>query len=115
MTSADVPVKGVSMVIRKPVVIGAMWAVSLVGVGVFAQNTSAPQGESIHVQSSGQLIQREVHGPIISGADIGFQPFTGSIRHGQVSGKLMVRINGEWHDVVAPAAHGSFTLPRTAQ
>lgn len=109
--SASIPVKGgLEMAIRKPVVIGAMWVVSLVGVAVLAQNNSAPPRETIHVQGPAPLIQREANGPIISGDDLGFQPITGSTsRPGQVAGKLMVRINGEWHEVVAPAAHGSFT------
>lgn len=103
------------MAMRKSVVIGVMWLSSLVGVAVFAQNTSAPQRETIGVQGPATLIQREAYGPVISGDDLGFLPFTGTSTPGQVSGKLMVRINGEWHEVVAPPAHGSFSLPSAAQ
>jgi len=38
------------------------------------------------------------YGPIISGADIGFQRVGtgGPIPTGTIVGKLMVRVNGEW-------------------
>lgn len=85
------------MKVRTLVVIGIVWAVSLVGVGLWAQGT---QG-GMTVRPAPPVTGRPI-GPIISGENIGFQQVAGAPdRPGQVTGNLMVRINGEWLEVVS--------------
>jgi hypothetical protein len=63
------------MSVRARVVLIVIWLASFVGVGVWAQ--TPPQ-------------QR-----VISGADLGFR-VDGQARDGTPTGKLVVRINGQW-------------------
>ena len=63
------------MSVRARVVLSVIWLASLVGVGVWAQ--TPPQ-------------QR-----VISGGDLGFR-VEGQTRDGTPTGKLVVRMNGQW-------------------
>jgi hypothetical protein len=67
--------------------IAVLWVLSLVGVSVWAQST----------QPTPTLGARPGE-PIITGADIGFQrvPTGASGDPERVSGRWMVRINGQW-------------------
>jgi hypothetical protein len=79
------------------------WIVSLVGVALWAQGNPQSPPPAAPVQR-GQAAPAQVvgpgmpYGPIISGADIGFQRVGtgGPIPTGTIVGKLMVRVNGEW-------------------
>lgn len=79
--------------------IAVLWALSLVGVSVWAQ---------------GRVMQPEVRtlrpgdpdGPMITGANIGFQPVVAGMDadRNKVSGKWVVRIDGAWRETAAPPA-----------
>lgn len=87
------------MTMRRLLVSGLVWALSLVGVGVWAQGGAAPQPVAIQFPGPGSA-----PGEIISGEDIGFQLVPG--RHsseGTIVGKLMVRVNGQWLEATSPA------------
>jgi hypothetical protein len=78
--------------------VALVWVLSLVGVGVLAQDnqpatvTPAP-GTKVPSPS------RE----IISGENIGFKRVVNSSdRPGQVTGQLMVKIDGTWLEIVPP-------------
>ena len=79
------------MTTRKRIVLGLIWALSLIIVGVFAH---------------AKTLQRPVTPTVLSGSDIGFrvQGRAGD----RVIGTLVVRINGEW--VVAEPAGGVKSL-----
>jgi hypothetical protein len=83
------------MNIRHVVALAFAWAISLVGVGLWAQGGTQKPG--IAVQTG------EPYGEIITGENIGFQHVAGQRdREGRVAGRLMVRINGEWFETVPP-------------
>lgn len=87
------------MKVRTLVVTGIVWAASLVGVGLWAQGS---QGGGLTVRPAPPQTGRPI-GPIITGENIGFQQVAGPPdRPGQVTGNLLVRINGEWLEVVSP-------------
>ncbi len=74
------------MTFQARIAMAVLWILSLVIVGSIATAQTAPQ-------------TRPDPGPVISGADFGFKPegWQGKAR----TGKFVVRINGEWVDVVA--------------
>jgi len=94
--------------LKAPALITA-WIVSLVGVALWAQANPQSPPPAAPVQR-GQAGPAQVvgpgmpYGPIISGADIGFQRVgTGvPIPNGKLVGKLMVRVNGEWMEAQSP-------------
>jgi len=93
------------MTTRRTVAVALVWVLSLVGVRLWAQAPAIQQqsGELEVTVQAGQAF-----GPIISGEDLGFQLVHDPMaRGGEVSGRLMVRIEGEWH-----VATGAMTIQR---
>ncbi len=82
------------------------WAISLLGVGLLAQSTG-PRSFRVGPDSVEEL---KAQGAIISGDDIGFQLAPGTSSDGTVSGRLAVRVNGEWMVATTP-----MTLGRTGR
>lgn len=82
--------------------IAVLWAMSLVGVSVWAQD-----GRTFRLNPD-TPIQRVPGQPmptapsIISGADIAFWPGGHSMDPDKVAGRWMVRINGEWRETTSP-------------
>ena len=74
--------------------IAVLWALSLVGVSVWAQGQrDVPAQPAV----PGEVIPFGANvGGIISGEDIGFQPVRDNAGQGKIAGKLMVRVNGRW-------------------
>lgn len=74
---------------RKWVFVAVAWATSLVGVGLWAQETKrAPEV----VVKPGQP-----YGEVFTGADIGFQRVAGTPDHeGRIPGRWLVKVNGQW-------------------
>jgi hypothetical protein len=95
------------MTFRTVVVVALVWAASLVGVAVWAQGPAvqAPAGPPVIVQRPAPMIPPgQSYGRIISGEDIGFQLVQGqSVGPGQVAGRLMVRIDGQWFEASGAA------------
>ena len=79
-------------------VVTILWATSLLGVGVWAQTgKEAPQAPVI--------IRGEGFGDVISGENIGFRrTYNPSEKSGTVTGRLVVRINGEWLVATSPVS-----------
>jgi hypothetical protein len=74
--------------IRMRVVVVALWLVSLVAAGTFAQSQVRP----LQTRPAAPL----TNSTVFSGPDIGFQATeTGGKT---VIGKLVVRVNGQWKD-----------------
>lgn len=85
--------------------IGVVWAVSLLGVGLWAQSA---QG-SFSVSPDGQVTAVPVQptqvggtGAIITGENFGFR--LGSVQPGQgtVTGTVVVKLGGVWFEVSRP-------------
>lgn len=84
------------MSIRKLAAVALAWALSLVGVGLWAQGAQGGAVKPPRTIETGKLI-----GDIITGENIGFQRIAStSERSGQVTGRIMVKIDGEWREVV---------------
>jgi hypothetical protein len=84
------------MKLKRLLIVAVAWVASLFGVGLWAQN-SPPAPIQAPVIQMGQPA-----GPIMTGADIGFQPVAAPPdREGRIAGKLMVRINGHWHEAAS--------------
>jgi hypothetical protein len=82
---------------RLVVVVSLLWAASLVSVGLWAQGRQGEKPEGLEIRP------RQAFGAVISGEDIGFQPVAGpSSRPGTITGRLVVRVNGEWLEVTFP-------------
>mgnify|MGYP003576733338 CR=1 FL=1 len=74
---------------RTKLMTGALiWVASLIGVAVWASPGEQAPGKHIMIG--------EPYGEIISGADLGFQRVAAP--DGKVTGRLMVRIDGEWRE-----------------
>jgi hypothetical protein len=83
----------------KVFVIAGVWAVSLVGVSVWAQGRQAVPPTPLPPQPA-QVVPMNQNGmPTITGNDIGFQAISGPDRDGRVLGRWMVKIDGKWHEV----------------
>ena len=85
---------------RLPVVVIAL-IVSLIGVGVWAQMpVPVPRPEPM------PLRRLTLPADVRSGEDIGVR-LVGSVKpDGTIQGALVVKINGQWVDVVPPVATG---------
>ena len=87
------------MSIRNRVAIAVVWILSLVAVGVLAQtpvkSPTFPQG-----QPGSPLPPGARDGDVISGENVGFRVTTRSAKPGQVTGRLVVKVNGQWTDAV---------------
>lgn len=88
------------MSIRNRVTVAVVWILSLIGVAVWAQgNPQAPPkapGRVIVEPSRGQY-----DGPVITGENIGFRRvITPSDKPGKVTGTMVVKIDGQWLEVV---------------
>jgi hypothetical protein len=73
------------MRMRTVIVVAAIWAASLVGTGLLAQDR-------------GPSMPATAPAAVISGNDLGFRPTGRRDRDGRVIGELVVRINGKWMD-----------------
>jgi hypothetical protein len=85
--------------------IAVLWALSLVGVSVWAQGgivRPAAPGRAQEIIPYGANM-----GDVISGADIGFQRISAPSEPGKIAGKLVVRVNGRWleADSSLPGGH----------
>lgn len=85
------------MNIRKVVAVALAWALSLVGAGLWAQGAQGGAVKPPRTIETGKPI-----GEVITGANIGFQRIANpSDRSGQVTGRIVVKIDGEWKEVVS--------------
>ena len=85
------------MNIRKLVTVALVWALSLVGVGLWAQGAKVGAVKPPQTIETGKPI-----GDIITGENIGFQRIANtSDRYGQVTGRIVVKIDGEWKEIVS--------------
>ena len=76
------------------VAIAMLWALSLVGVSVWAQD-----------RQPGVLVQSgEAYGPVLTGAETGFQRTLGSITgdRQKVQGRWVVKVDGQWWETQPP-------------
>ena len=79
--------------------IGVVLAASVLGVGVWAQG----RGDAEVRQRAPMFQAGDPVGPVITGADFGFQPVAGRPNtRGNVVGNLVVRVNGEWRTIEFP-------------
>ena len=90
-------------------VVAVLWTTSLLGVGLWAQGRGGDAPEPpVIVISEGKP-----YGPVLSGEDIGFQRiYNPADKEGSVSGRLVVRINGEWLVATAPVTFRAVPLHR---
>ncbi len=79
-------------------VVAVLWVTSLLGVGLWAQTGKEAPRRPVIVQS-------ESDASVISGEDIGFRrTFNPSEKSGTVTGRFVVRINGEWLVATSPVS-----------
>ena len=78
---------------RNLVAVAVVWILSLVSVAVWAQGNPPSR-----VVQPGQLLG---DGPVVTGENIGFQRvFTPGDKPGKVTGRIVVKIDGQWMEVV---------------
>jgi hypothetical protein len=83
------------MSIRSLVAVALVWALSLVGIAVWAQG-NPPSQEQLRVTQPSVWDEQ-----VISGANFGFIPVaTPGDKAGKVSGRFVVKIDGKWIDAV---------------
>jgi hypothetical protein len=87
------------MVRRKTIAVVTAWILPLVVTGLWAQaEIQIRPGPDSRVIRPGDTI-----GPIITSTDIGFQRVASvNERGGTVTGRWMVRVNGEWLVAIGP-------------
>ena len=86
------------MSIRRSAVVAAVWCLSLVAVGFAARGSQT--GATSHASD---IDTGRPAAEIITGENIGFRLASGSVgRPGEVTGQLMVKIDGQWKEVVPP-------------
>jgi hypothetical protein len=86
------------MVARRAVVVVTVWIVSLVGVALWAQGAQSGSRRPVPVIQAGEPI-----GEVITGENLGFQRVANlHERPGQVTGRIMVKIDGVWKEVASP-------------
>lgn len=85
------------MKLFKIAAVAVVWAASLLAVGVWAQG-----GSGANVQRAPEFVRpNQPTGPVISGENLGFQPMGPGTRDGRLMGRLVVRVNGEWLEIVS--------------
>ena len=83
------------MSVKNRVAVALVWALSLVGVAVWAQGN--PTGSEWKViTKDGQVAAGAQAGNVIAGENIGFR-VTRDTR-GQILGRMVVKIDGQWRD-----------------
>jgi len=83
-------------------VVAVLWATSLLGVGLWAQERRG----DVEIISEGKA-----YGPVLSGENIGFQRIhSAGDSQTNVIGRLVVKINGEWLVATAPVTFRSIPL-----
>jgi hypothetical protein len=88
------------MVGRRTVVVATLWAVSLVGTALWAQGGQSGSRVPAPLIRAGEPV-----GEVITGENLGFQRVANPHdRPGQVTGRVMVRIDGVWKEAVSPMA-----------
>ena len=91
------------MIRRTLFVVAVLWATSLLGVGLWAQQRRFDGGQ--------EIIEGQPYGPVLSGENIGFQRIHNPTdKEGTVSGRLVVRINGEWLVATSPVSFRSMPI-----
>lgn len=88
------------------VLVAVVWAMSLVGVGLWAQGTSTtqqPPAVPLPLPNAvgtidGMRTQAGSQSQVITGVDIGFRPVGSPDKDGRVEGTVVVRMNGVWHE-----------------
>jgi len=96
-------------------IIATVWAASLVGVGLWGQaghrlwpTQSLLAAQTLGddgVRPQGQLPTAfgTPVGPVLTGDNIGFQQIAEPPdRDGKVAVRMMIKVNGEWHEAVRP-------------
>jgi hypothetical protein len=87
------------MSIRNRAAVAVVWILSLVAVGVWAQtpvkSPTFPKGQPGSPLPSGAR-----DGDVISGENVGFRVTTRGLKPGQVTGRMVVKINGQWTDAI---------------
>ncbi len=84
----------------RTVVIATAWAVSLLGVGLWAQGQDAPSIQVAPVAPA--ITPTPGSAGIITGEDIGFRLAPGRTdAQGRVAGHFVVRIDGQWHEIAS--------------
>ncbi len=81
------------MTTRKLFVVAIVWVVSLLGVALWAQGGGGADVRPVPSQQAPMVSGTDA--PLVTGNDIGFQPI-GTSGHGEITGRLMVRIDGKW-------------------
>ncbi len=80
------------MHLRTVALVGTIWLVSMAAAVTWAQSSGNTQRLPV-------VIEGQADGDVISGENIGFQPvFDPSAPLGKVTGKLVVKVDGEWRD-----------------
>ena len=85
------------------VLVAIVWAVSLVGVGLWAQGTTTTPMLPAPIVVPQGLSDRAIvgAGKVFSGETFGFQVLGPPDRDGRVTGRLVVKIDGEWRETTA--------------
>jgi hypothetical protein len=84
------------MSIRNLVAVAIVWALSLLGVGVWARGDQASPVKPPRTIEWGSNL-----GPVITGENFGFQRVASQgDRPGKVVGKIMVKIDGQWMEII---------------
>jgi len=81
-----------AMKARTVLLLGTLWIVSIAAAVTWAQGSGSTQAPRA-------ILAGQAYGEVISGENIGFQPVADPrAPHGKVSGKLVVKVDGEWRD-----------------
>jgi hypothetical protein len=84
---------------RKAAVVALAWALSLLGVGLWAQDGRGQAPPEI----APMVLNGQAYGPVITGPDIGFQRLAGTPeRNGKITGRFVVKVNGQWVETASP-------------
>jgi hypothetical protein len=96
---------------RRLLVVAVLWTTSLLGVGLWAQGRRGDP--DVQVFEAPVISEGKPYGPVLSGENIGFQRiYNPADKEGSVSGRLVVRINGEWLVATSPVTFRSIPLHR---
>ena len=78
---------------RTVLLIGTIWIISIAAAVTWAQSPGSIQA------TRRVVVAGQAYGEVISGENIGFQPVADPrAPQGKVTGKLVVRVDGEWRD-----------------
>jgi hypothetical protein len=95
------------MRIARLIIVAAVWAASLVGVGLWAQGGAVANAQQALTPPPEKARLWFGPGPIFTGDNLGFIPTPSTTpltpdKDGKIAGTFVVRIDGKWVDI-APA------------